>query len=150
MGRLDISPKWLFDKMVDSGCVGMRFGIETFNLNVLKIIQKGIERTDFRATLEYISKKYPKLMIHITMMKDLPGQTEEDHKRDMEIIKDMGFSERNIYRSYQLSRCAPFPGTKLYEMIRDSMGENKAKNFSLYDGGQDTIMKEFNMKVFQK
>jgi anaerobic magnesium-protoporphyrin IX monomethyl ester cyclase len=145
MGRLDVSPDWLYDKMVESGCVGMRFGIETFNLDVLKNVEKGIERKDFKGTLQHISSKYPKVMIHITMMKDMPGQTEEDHLLDMKIISDMGFSENNIYRSYQLSRCAPFPGTKLYEQMKAKLGEDKLKDYLSYDGGQDTVMKNLEL-----
>jgi radical SAM superfamily enzyme YgiQ (UPF0313 family) len=140
MGRLDISPDWLYDKMVDSGCVGMRFGIETFNLEVLKNVEKGIERKDFKATLEHIVAKHPKLMIHVTMMKDMPGQTIEDHENDMQIMKNMGFSTHNMFRSYQLSQCVPFPGTKLYEQMKASLGEEKMKEYKAYDGGQKTIM----------
>ena len=75
MGRLDCSPDWLYDKMVDCGCVGMRFGIETFNVNILEKIKKGLERKDFQSTLENISKKYPKLMMHLTMNVSLPSVT---------------------------------------------------------------------------
>ena len=142
MGRLDVSPKWLYDKMVDSGCVGMRFGIETFNLEVLKNVEKGIERKDFQATLEHISAKYPQLMIHITMMRDMPGQTEEDTTKDLEIIHNMGFTTHNMRRSYQLSVCAPFPGTKLYEQVKEKIKESELKNYKKYDGGQETIMVE--------
>lgn len=140
MGRIDLSPDWLYEKMIDSGCVGMRFGIETFNIEVLKNIEKGIERKDFRKSLEFLCEKYPKLMIHITMMKNLPGQTEEDYKKDMEIITQLGFSEHNIYRSFQLSRCVPFPGTKLYEQVKNIIGEENVKKYHNYDGGQETIM----------
>lgn len=147
MGRLDISPDWLYDKMIDSGCVGMRFGIETFNLDVLKRVKKGIERKDFKGTLERLSTKYPNLMIHITMMRDMPGQTEEMHQLDMKIIHDMGFKNESMIRSYQLSRCAPFPGTELYDEL---MGEGSIesiailKDYRKHDGGQDTVMKALN------
>jgi radical SAM superfamily enzyme YgiQ (UPF0313 family) len=141
MGRLDISPDWLYDKMVDSGCVGMRFGVETFNIDVLKNIEKGIERRDFRKTLEYICSKYPEIMIHITMMSDMPGQTDADTEMDMKIIKEMGFTTDNILRSYQLSKCAPFPGTKLYEQMKTKLDEPTLKTYKAYDGGQDTVMK---------
>ena len=141
MGRLDISPDWLYDKMVESGCVGMRFGVETFNIDVLKNIEKGIERRDFKKTLEYICLTYPEVMIHITMMSDMPGQTAEDTEIDMKIIKEMGFSNDNIFRTYQLSKCAPFPGTKLYEQMETKLDEATLKTYTLYDGGQDTIMK---------
>ncbi|MEF3279765.1 MAG: B12-binding domain-containing radical SAM protein [Elusimicrobiota bacterium] len=141
MGRIDISPDWLFDKMVDSGCVGMRFGVETFNLDVLRRINKGIERIDFKSTLNRISKKYPGLMIHLTMMKDLPGQSEEIHNEDMKILKAMGFSESNIFRSYQIASCAPFPGTRLYEELKSKVDVEILKDYKSYDGSKDTVMK---------
>ncbi len=122
MGRLDCSPDWLYDKMVDSGCVGMRFGVESFDKDVLKNVKKGLERVDFLQTLKYISDKYPKVMIHLTMMKGLPGQTKEIHQKDMEILRDIGYEEirnfphkTNIYRNYQLSELVVFSGTKMYD-----------------------------------
>ena len=148
MGRLDCSPPWLYDKMVDSGCVGMRFGIETFDVQVLKNIKKGLESEELVETLTHITKKHPHLMIHVTMMKNLPGQTEDIHRNDMKILKDLGYSEHigynkdNICRSYQLASCVPFPGTEMYQQLIEEMGEDKLKDYKLYDGQQDTIMKK--------
>ena len=140
MGRIDISPDWLYEKMVDSGCVGMRFGIETFNLDVLARVKKGIERVDFRAALERIVKRFPQVMLHITMMCDMPGQTEEIHAEDMSIIHSMGFTETNMHRSYQLSHCSPFPGTALYDEMIAEKGHAAMDDFKKYDGGQKTLM----------
>lgn len=140
MGRLDCSPDWLFDKMVDSGCIGMRFGVETFNVDVLKRINKKLERIDIKNTLEHLTTKYPDLYLHVCMMKNLPGQTEEIHKEDMKIIEELGFLSENQYRSYQLASCAPFPGTKLYKDLVAIHGEEKMKKWELYDGSYDTIM----------
>lgn len=149
MGRLDTSPDWLFDKMVDSGCVGMRFGVETFNVEVLNKIKKGLERKDFLGTLKRLCNKYPKLMIHLTMMKDLPGQTDEMHQEDLKILEDLGFSpsiRKNKYRNYQLASCAPFPGTELYDMIKQKISEDLSR-YDLYDGSKDTIMKDIKDKL---
>jgi len=143
MGRLDCSPDWLFDKMVSCGCVGMRFGIETFNIEILKKINKGIERVDFKKTLQHISDSYPDLYLHVTMMKDLPGQTDEIHDLDMKILHDMGFEIRNVHRSYQVAACVPFPGTKMYQDLVREQGAS-FQDFKKYDGGQDTVMKEVN------
>ena len=142
MGRLDCSPPWLYDKMVDSGCVGMRFGIETFDVDVLRNINKGLESQALSEMLGYISRKYPRLMIHVTMMKDLPGQTETIHRRDMDTLRDLGYSTHNMYRSYQLSACAPFPGTEMYENMVRKFGAEKLSDFQTYDGGKDTVMKK--------
>ena len=140
MGRLDCSPNWLYDKMVDSGCVGMRFGIETFNLEVLKNINKKLERIDFQKQLEHITNVHPQLMIHLTMMKNMPGQTEEIHKNDMQILKELGYFPDNPMRSYQLSNCVPFPGTKLYDDLMKSKDPAILNQYNLYDGGQETVM----------
>jgi len=140
MGRLDCSPDWLYDKMIDCGCVGMRFGVETFNVNVLKSINKGLERTDFIKTLIYLSNKYPRLMIRLTMMKDIPAQTEEIQHRDMEILNEIGYSSNTVTRNYQLSSCVPFPGTKMYNDLKLEKGEEFLNNFNLYDGSQDTVL----------
>lgn len=146
MGRLDCSPDWLYDKMVESGCVGMRFGVESFNLDVLKLINKGLERVDFQKTLAYISQKHPQIWIHLTMMKNMPGQTDEIHKEDMKILQEMGYSTDNMHRSYQLASCVPFPGTKLYEEMVEQQGEQAMSDFSKYDGGKDTIMTDIEGK----
>ncbi len=141
MGRLDCSPAWLYDKMVDSGCVGMRFGIETFDAQVLKNVKKRLESEEIEETLAYLTNKHPQLMIHLTMMKDLPGQTEEFHRNDMRILGDLGYAPGNVFRSYQLAACAPFPGTEMYETLRKEIGGEKLDDFKMYDGGRDTVMK---------
>ncbi len=139
MGRLDCSPPWLYDKMVDSGCVGMRFGIETFDVQVLNNIKKGLESEALVETLTHISNKYPKLMLHVTMMKDLPGQSDDIHARDMQVLKNLGFSLDDKFRNYQLAACAPFPGTEMYETMKKE--GFFMDDFSQYDGGTDTVMK---------
>ena len=118
----------------------MRFGVETFNVEVLGKIGKGIERTDFKDTLRKLSEKFPQLMIHLTMMKDLPGQSKDDHRRDMEELQAMGYSLASKTRNYQLSACAPFPGTRMYEELVAKHGADVLSDLSLYDGGQDTTV----------
>jgi len=140
MGRLDCSPQWLLEKMINCGCVGMRFGVETFNRDVLKNVNKGLENVNFLDTIKSLSKKYPKVMFHLTMMRDLPGQTNKIHLEDMQILKGMGY-ERNLgfphrankYRHFQLSSCSPFPGTQMYEELRKDKKET-LKDYVRYGG----------------
>ena len=148
MGRLDCSPLWLYDKMVDSGCVGMRFGIETFDIECLKRINKGLEKIDFVENLMYLCNKYPDLYIHVTMMKDMPGQSEEIHKKDMEILGKMGFSLYSTKRSYQLATCSPYKGTVLYKELEEALGKKYLEENLSVDGMQDTIMTKLNREGF--
>jgi radical SAM superfamily enzyme YgiQ (UPF0313 family) len=143
MGRLDCSPSWLYDKMIDCGCAGMRFGIETFDLDVLARVQKGLERTDFKDTLVYLTKKYPKLMLHLTMIKDLPGMTDEIHKNDMKVLYDLGYKlNGGPNRNFQLSHCSPFPGTALYEELKQDKTKEVLKDYRSYDASRETVIKK--------
>jgi anaerobic magnesium-protoporphyrin IX monomethyl ester cyclase len=142
MGRLDCSPLWLLEKMIDCGCVGLRFGVETFDKGVLKNVNKGLENTNFLETIRQISKKYPKIMIHLTMMENLPGQTKEIHANDMKILKEMGYEEvrgfpfrSNEYRHFQCSSCVPFPGTKMHTDLKLD-GKETLKDYISYDGSK--------------
>ena len=142
MWRLDTSPEELFDKMVDSGCVWMRFWIETFDPQVSKNIKKWLIAENVKEKITYLSKKYPNLYLHVTMMKDLPWQTDEIHKKDMKILKELWFSLWDKKRSYQLASCAPFPWTELYDTLKEKYWEELVNNWQNYDGWQSTIMKD--------
>ena len=144
MGRLDCSPDWLYDKMVECGCVGMRFGVESFDVEVLKKIKKGLLSEKILETLSHITLKHPGLMLHLTMMKDLPGQSEESHRRDIQILKDLGYSPESKFRNYQLSSCAPFPGTELHRELIDTGHAEMLSDFKKYDGGGDTVLSKMD------
>lgn len=136
MGRMDTCPEWLFDKMVDCGCIGMRLGVETFDKQVSKNIKKGLQVENIYKTLEYITSRYPKLQIHLTMMKNLPGQTEEIHQRDLQILNDLGYDPNSTLRHYQLSSVTPLPGTELYRQLK-VQGFPDLDNWKRYDGTLD-------------
>ncbi|MBQ7215804.1 MAG: radical SAM protein [Synergistaceae bacterium] len=133
MARLDCSPLRLYDKMIDSGCVWMKFGVETFDPEVSRKIKKGLQLDNVRGVVEYLSGKYPDVTIHLTMMKNLPGQTEEMHRKDMEIIHGLGFG-RSSKRTYQLSSCIPFPGTAMYKDFAAKYGLKALEEMAAFDG----------------
>lgn len=114
MARLDTSPLELFDLMVDSGCIGMKFGIESFDPGVLTSINKKLDPEKALATVSHLSRKHPLLTLHLNMMKDIPGQSQEIHERDMEILRSMGFMDQDKpHRKYQLASCRMFPDTQI-------------------------------------
>jgi hypothetical protein len=113
MARLDTSPLELFETMVDSGCAGMKFGIESFDADVLAFINKRLNRETALRVLTHLSAKYPTLKLHLTMMKDIPGQSQEIHENDLRMLRELGFMEDNPYRTFQLSSCRVFPGTEM-------------------------------------
>ena len=136
MGRIDTSTQELYKKMVDSGCVGMRFGIETFNQKVSNNVKKKLDTTKAYDNLKYIVTNFRNMEFHFTTMKNLPGEPKGSWEKDQEILKSlqaMGAKNNNKVH-WQISECIPFPGTELWEELVDLGHGEKLKDFSLYDG----------------
>lgn len=134
MGRLDTSPEWLFDKMIDSGCVGMRFGVETFCSHIQNNIKKMLDVEKAIRMLEYLKQKHPSLPIHITTMCNLPGETTKDRDYNNEVVQKLGFNDLSHIHNHQLSTCVPFPGTELYKQLAAMGFGEQLLDFHAYDG----------------
>jgi radical SAM superfamily enzyme YgiQ (UPF0313 family) len=136
MGRIDTSSKELYSYMVDSGCVGMRFGVETFNQQLSDNVKKNLDVSKAYDNLKYIVNTFSNMEFHFTTMKNLPGEKDGSWQRDQTILKelaDMGGKRGNKIH-WQISDCIPFPGTELWEeLVTIGHGES-LKNYALYDG----------------
>jgi radical SAM superfamily enzyme YgiQ (UPF0313 family) len=136
MGRTDTSNLALYDLMVESGCVGMRFGIESFNQKLLNNTKKRLNAQRSFETLKYLITRYSNMEFHFTTMKNLPGEKDADWNRDVELLNELKeIGERHYNRiHWQNSDCIAFPGTELWEEMV-SLGKGEAlRNFDLYDG----------------
>jgi radical SAM superfamily enzyme YgiQ (UPF0313 family) len=134
MGRLDTSPPWLFDKMVDSGCVGMRFWVETFSGKLQANIKKRLDPDRAISMLRHLKERHPRLPIHITTMRDLPGETPEDRAHDVRVIRELGFESLGGLHNHQLSSCVPFPGTELHAQLVDLGFGEQLRDIHAFDG----------------
>lgn len=136
MGRIDTSSLELYDLMVDTGCVGMRFGIESFNQRLLDNTKKHLDAKKTYANMRYLLTRFSNLEFHFTTMKNLPGETEQDWQNDLMILnelKELGSRSGNVVH-WQNSDCIAFPGTELWEeMVALGRGA-LLKNFELYNG----------------
>ena len=139
MGRIDTSKKELYDKMVDSGCVGMRFGVETFNQELSNNVKKNMDTSVSYDNLKYLVTRFSNMEFHFTTMKNLPGEIDGSWQKDQEILKDLASmgTKNNNKIHWQISDCIPFPGTELWdELVELGHGET-LKDFSLYDGSPE-------------
>ncbi|MBP0014395.1 MAG: hypothetical protein J7545_00775 [Roseofilum sp. SBFL] len=136
MGRIDTSRLEIYDLMVDSGCVGMRFGVESFNQKLVNNTKKSLNTKKSYENIKYLVTRFSNMEFHFTTMKNLPGETEEDWHNDLKILnelKSIGEKSNNVIH-WQNSDCIAFPGTEMWEeMVALGKGE-ELKNFDLYDG----------------
>jgi len=137
MGRIDTSQLDVYDHMVDAGCVGMRFGIETFNQRLLDNAKKSLNATTIYNNIAYLLKRFKNMEFHFTTMKNLPGSLPSDWENDKIILQDLiAQGAENGHRvHYQNSDCIPFPGTELWEELVEMGNADKLKDFRMYDGG---------------
>lgn len=136
MGRIDTTSLELYDKMVESGCVGMRFGVESFNQKLLDNAKKNLSASKSYENIKYLITRFSGMEFHFTTMKNLPGETDQEWQNDLKVLnelKSIGEKNNNIVH-WQNSDCVAFPGTELWEeMVALGKGE-ELKNLDLYDG----------------
>jgi len=139
MGRIDTSKPELYDKMVDSGCVGMRFGVETFNQELSDNVKKHMDTKLAYDNLKYLVTRFSNMEFHFTTMKNLPGEKDGSWQRDQEILKELANLGRknNNKVHWQISDCIPFPGTELWEELIEMGAGKTLRNFTLYDGSPE-------------
>jgi len=144
MGRIDTSKIELYDKMVECGCVGMRFGIETFNQELSNNVKKKMDTKKAYDNLKYLVTNHSNMEFHFTTMKNLPGEEVGSSEEDQVKLKELqALGEKNNNRvHWQISDCIPFPGTELWEELVELGHGDTLKNFRLYNGspGNDTTL----------
>jgi radical SAM superfamily enzyme YgiQ (UPF0313 family) len=136
MGRIDTSSLDLYDLMVESGCVGMRFGIESFTQRLLDNTKKHLDAKKSYDNIRYLLSRFSNMEFHFTTMKNLPGEKAEDWENDLKLLNELkALGEKSGNRvHWQNSDCIAFPGTELWdEMVAMGKGDD-LRNFDLYDG----------------
>ncbi len=139
MGRIDTSTRELYDVMVESGCVGMRFGIESFNQRLLDNTKKRLDAQVSYENVKYLITRYSNMEFHFTTMKNLPGETSADWERDLVILNELralGERSGNLVH-WQNSDCVAFPGTELWDEMVARGSDEGLRDFDLYDGNPD-------------
>jgi len=129
MGHVAITPE-LLDKMKKAGCLGIKFGVESSNNEILRSIGKGITKEMAEATIEHCKKIGIKT--HLTYCIGLPGDTEETVAETIKFARSHG-------DHYQISMSAPFPGTPLWNEAKEK-GWLNFKSWNDFDGMGDAII----------
>jgi radical SAM superfamily enzyme YgiQ (UPF0313 family) len=140
MGRIDTSPLELYDLMVDSGCVGMRFGIETFNQRLSDNVKKRMDTKQVYENIKYLITRFTDMEFHFTTMQNLPGEAAGDWDEDLRVLEELkaiGKQSRNIIH-WQTGSCVAFPGTELWEEMVELGKGDVLGDFDLYDGCTQT------------
>jgi radical SAM superfamily enzyme YgiQ (UPF0313 family) len=122
----------LVEKMAASGCVGIKFGVESGSPRVLKSLGKPLDLEKARQVTDWCGAVG--IRTHATFSLGLP---EDDMESLLETLK---FLEDFNADSIQVSICTPFPGTRFF---RKAEAEKllKTVDWEKYDGKAGDVLK---------
>jgi amino acid adenylation domain-containing protein len=87
--RGDIMTKEYIDLSIEAGTVEMAFALETASPRLQKLIKKNLNLKKFQQNLEYITKKYPHVVLDLFTMHGFPSETKEEAMKTLDFIKSM-------------------------------------------------------------
>lgn len=118
--------------MAKTGCVGVKFGVETANTKTIVDIKKTFMNPEnVKRFVEYCKKL--DVWSHATYIIGLPGERKED------ILKTLDFAIKLNSDSAQFSIATPFPGTPFFEMAKEN-GWLATYDWTMYDGANYAIV----------
>ena len=129
--RVDTVNQEIFDLMAEAGCDSVSFGVETGNPEMLKRIRKGIKLEQVEAAVKMCQKAG--MIAHESFIIGLPGET----KDTLEETERFAKRTKAMYGYHYL---APFPGTTVWEKIKDYDLEILTQDWDRYDAN-DAIVK---------
>jgi len=121
----------MLKKMKEAGCLGIKFGVESADDEILKQINKPLKLEKALQVVRWC--KELNIKTHATFCLGLPGETEETIK------KSMLFMEKLKADTSQVSKNIPYPGTPMFEWIKER-GYLKTEDLSCFDGTEETVV----------
>lgn len=124
-------------EMALSGCIGMKFGVESGSLKILERIGKPVNLERVRQISRWCAKYGIKT--HATFSLGLLGETRETIRQSLDFAKHLDVD------TIQVSICTPFPGTSFYEMaVRE--GIMKYSSWEEFDGKSKELLQYGNLR----
>ena len=131
MARADLMDEGLLKTVREAGLCAVKYGIESADREILRYCKKDMDMDKTEYIINYTKKIG--IRVHLTFCIGLPGETKMSVAKTMEFIKDMNPD------SYQVSFATPFPGTELYNYLKEN-GMLASSNWSDYDGNCQCII----------
>ena len=110
--RANLVDQEMLNKMKESGCYLIAYGIESGSDRVLAILKKGLTKEQIRKAVEMTKKAGIQVLGYF--MLGIPGETEEDIKETIKFSKELNLDFA------QFSIATAYPGTELYRIAKQN------------------------------
>jgi radical SAM superfamily enzyme YgiQ (UPF0313 family) len=121
----------MLKKMRESGCIGMKFGIESANKEMLKRMGKPLDPQKALEVVRWCRELG--IMTHATFCIGLPGENESTIKETIEYMEKLNLD------SAQVSKAVPYPGTPLYAWAKEN-GYLLTEDLDKFDGASPCVL----------
>jgi len=123
--RVNTINKELLNKIAESGCTRISFGVESGSSRILKLIKKGITVEQVKEAFRLAHKSRIKFVDATYIVGSHPTETMEDIKMTINLINETKPDRISV------SIIVPFPGTELYEIMRKE-GYLRSRNWNSF------------------
>ena len=113
--RGDIMTKEYIDLMVEAGAIDIAFALETASPRLQKLLKKNLNIKKLRENIEYISKRYPHVILELFTMHGFPTETKEEASMTLDFIKSLKW-----FHFAYVSILRIFPGTDMEKLAVES------------------------------
>jgi len=110
--RVDHVDEELLSKMYDAGFYSIHLGVESGDDYVLRTIRKGITVKQIKSAVNIAKRIGFDIILYIII--GLPGSSVEAERRTLDLINDLDVP-------FTFSVCTPYPGSPLWEMVKDKL-----------------------------
>jgi anaerobic magnesium-protoporphyrin IX monomethyl ester cyclase len=132
MADFMITDEEMILEMKKAGCIGLKFGVESGNKNILNHIGKPINFEKLKRNARLCAKLHVKT--HGTFTFGLSGETKKTMRQTLDLAKAIDCD------SVQFSITTPFPGTRYYEELKKE-GKLLSENWEDFDGNNSCVAK---------
>ena len=104
----DLLDKDMIDLMVEGGSVGVNLSLEHASPRMQKVMRKGLDVDVLHENLQYITEKYPSVILTLNAMHGFPTETEDEAMMTLNYIKSIRWLDFPYLHNVRI-----FPGTEL-------------------------------------
>jgi anaerobic magnesium-protoporphyrin IX monomethyl ester cyclase len=119
------------DAMANAGCIGMKFGVESADPEVLKKLRKPIRIEKVRQVVAWCASRGIKT--HATITFGLEADTPQTMQKTLDFCCGLPVD------SIQFSTTTPFPGTEHYRNAA-AAGQIDVRDWSRFDGARSSVL----------
>jgi amino acid adenylation domain-containing protein len=113
--RGDIMTKEYIDLMIEAGTINVALALETASPRLQKMLRKNLNLKKFKENIEYITMKYPHVILELFTMHRFPTETKEEALMTLNFIKSVKW-----FHFPYVFVLKVFPNTEMEKLAVDS------------------------------